>query len=150
MEESESAFAYVGRTWFAVTAVIVILGLGTLAAFFAVIQGVISGPVYGVVLVASAVVATALLYGHRARLTPTADGLVVAAPFGRRTLPWAAFSAVDLALDRSFVVCRDRAGKVNLVLASSAWHPRSNGRRRDDNEALAYMLFLALADDAGW
>ncbi|MFD7073808.1 PH domain-containing protein [Nocardioides sp. NPDC059952] len=150
MEESESAFAYVGRTWIVVTAASVILGLGTLAALFAVVQGVVSGLAYGVVVAVAAVLAAALLYGYRARLTATADGLVVAAPFGRRTVPWAAISDVDLTFDGSFVVCRDEERRICLVMASSAWYPRSSQRRRDDNEALVYMLRFALADDAGW
>lgn len=134
------AIAYVGRTWIAAVAAATVLALAIWGVGLALFRGVVDGPAYGAAIVLAAVISAALLFGNRARLSRTSDGLRLVAPFARRTVPWEDIVDVDVILGGQWVRCRDSEGQISLVLASSAWRPRSNGRVRRDNEDLADSL----------
>ncbi|MEU4451000.1 PH domain-containing protein [Nocardioides sp. NPDC023903] len=134
------AIAYVGRTWIAAGTAAVVLALAIWGVGFALIRGTVNGPAYGAAIVLAAVISAALLFGNRACLSRTAEGLHLVAPFGRRTVRWADIAEVDVILGGQWVRCRDSEGRISLVLASSAWHPRTSGRVRRDNVNLAASL----------
>lgn len=134
------AIAYIGRTWIAAVAAAAVLALGIWGVGFALFRGALNGPAYGAAIVLAAVISAALLFGNRVRLSRTPEALHLVGPFGRRTVRWDDIADVDVILGGQWVRCADSDGRISLVLASSAWHPRSSGRVRRDNESLADSL----------
>ena len=133
--------AFIGRTWIVVLAVGLLMGFGIWGVGFAVYQELLAGAAYLTAVVVVAIASTGLLLAFRGRVGVTSDGVVITAPFRSRTIRWDDIANVDMVFGRTWVRCRDVEGHVTVLLATSAWHPRTNGRVRRDNEALATLLW---------
>ena len=133
--------AFFGRTWIAVVAVGLLMGFGIWGVGFAVYQQLVAGAAYLTAVLVVAIASTGLLLAFRGRVGVTSDGVVITAPLRSRTIRWDDIADVDMVFGRTWVRCRDAEGRVTVLLATSAWHPRTNGRVRRDNKALATLLW---------
>jgi hypothetical protein len=133
--------AFVGRTWMVVLAVGLLMAFGIWGVGFAVYQQVLTGAAYAMAVVVVGIASTGLLLGFRGRISITSGGVVLTAPFRSRTISWDDIADVDMVFGRTWVRCRDHEGRITILVATSAWHPRTNGGVRRDNEALATSLW---------
>ena len=117
------------------------MGFGIWGIGFAVYQQVLVGAAYMTAVVVVAIASTGLLLGFRRRMNVTSDGMVLTGPFRSRTIRWDDIAVVDMVFRRTWVRCCDSEGRIAVILTAAAWHPRTNGRIRRDNEALATLLW---------
>lgn len=141
MKSGNLVTAFLGRTWIVVLTAGLLMGFGIWGVGFAVYQQELPAAAYVTTLVVFTIASTGLLLGFRSRLHVTSDGVVLTAPFRNRTIRWVDIVEVDMVFDRTFVRCRDSEGRIAVLLATAAWHPRTNRRIRRDNEALATLLW---------
>nr|WP_260173964.1 PH domain-containing protein [Nocardioides albus] len=117
------------------------MAFGIWGVGFAAYQQALTGAAYATAVVVGGIASTGLLLGFRGRLRVTSGGVVLVAPFRSRTISWDDIAEVDMVFGRTWVRCRDREGRIKILLATSAWYPRTNRGVRRDNEALATSLW---------